>query len=146
MLKWGPFWNPLLEPSWELLGLSWEGLGPLLGALGPPKWGPRGRHSLTSEGLLSHLGYLFVFFRFGAPLGALLGGFWAQLGAIWVHLGTIFRDFWSMFEHFVWILGSTMHGQLDQPKIDPIISKQPGPAECAKRLNIYTYICIYIDR
>ena len=38
------FWDPLLEPSWELLGLSWEGLGPLLGAswplLGPP------RHSL----------------------------------------------------------------------------------------------------
>ena len=28
-----------------------------------------------------------------------------------------------------------MNGQLDQQKMVPIISKQPGPAECAKRLN-----------
>ena len=91
--KWGQFWTPLLEASWELLGLSWEGLGPLLGALGPPKWVPRGWHSLRLGCLLSHLASFLFFFVFGAPPGAFLGGFRPHLGAIWAHLGTIFRDF-----------------------------------------------------
>ena len=138
------FWNPLLEASGELLGLSWEGLGPLLGAFGPPKKVPRGWHSLRLGCLLSHLASFVVFFLFGAPPGALLGGFWPHLGAIWAHLRTIFRDFWSTSWDAAWTLGSTMTRQVDQQKMVPIISKQPGPAECAKRLNVYLYIYIYI--
>ena len=93
MLKWDLFWNPLLDLSGHLLGLSWEGLGPLLGALGPPKWGPRGWRTLGLGCLLSHLASFVVFFVFGAPPGAFSEGF----GPILVPSGPILGRFFGIF-------------------------------------------------
>ena len=153
-MKWGPFWNPLLDASGELLGLSWEGLGSLLGALGRPKWGPRRWGTLTKSCLLSHLAFFCAFFRSGAPPEALLGGFWYHLGAILAHLdrvlvpserhlGPSWDDCSRILANF-WIIplgfwDSRWKDDWHKKSREWIVSKSPGPTECAKRLKIYIF-------
>ena len=128
----------LLEPTF---GHLWGALGPLLGgswaSLGRPWASKMGPKRVRYIGILGFGIPSCSFFRFlslrgasGSPLGRVLAPSWPHLGPIWGHLGAILRYFSSIFWDSWWILGSTMDGQLDQPKIDPIVSKQPGPAEC----------------
>ena len=95
------FWDPLLEPSWELLGLSWEGLGPLLGpswqllaALGRPR-GLLGRLLAASDEAKNCEKSAGV--RILASLCRFLGLFLVFLA--------IFIDFWSIFIDFFMIWG-----------------------------------------
>ena len=94
------YWNPLLEASWELLGLSWGALGPLLGTLGEPKWCPRGDNHWSKTVFFATLSCIIYCFRFLLPLGAsgaylgrvldplgpLLGGFLPLWGPSWAGL------------------------------------------------------------
>ena len=124
-----PTFGPLWVPLGPLLGGSWASLGrPWASKMGSKRVG-------NIEIRVSFIPSCFFcrFFRLRSASGSLLGGFWPHLGAIWAHLGTFFRDFWSTSWDAAWTLGSTMNRQLDQQKMVPIISKQPGPAECAKR-------------
>ena len=88
---------------------------------------------MTLGGRLSLLASFFVFFRSGAPLGALLGGFWLHLGAIWGHLGMIFPRFFDNFLDFDGFWGlQWMDSWINQKWTQ---SSQNNPARRNARLN-----------
>ena len=103
------YWNPLLEASWELLGLSWGALGPLLGTLGGPKWCPRGWGSLTQDSFFCNFVLHHIFFSIFAASWCLWCLSWEGFGPSGASLGSVFDPLGSSFsrikENNGWIFG-----------------------------------------
>ena len=134
----GPSWailgpsRALLGPSWALLGPSWAHLGPSWAYLGP---------ILAPAGVM--LGYL----------GLLLGLSWLFLGFCWA-IFSLFLKSWIMWslssgsfrlsvlcsQSSLGLLRSCAHTPRASSFNHGLCGRcpralQPGPAECAKRLN-----------
>ena len=103
------FWKPLLEASWELLGLSWGALGPLLGTLGDPKWCPREVVTLIQGSFFCNLNFYHLFFLNFAASWCLWGLSWEHFGPSGISPGRIFD---SLGAHFSTII-KKMIGFLD---------------------------------
>ena len=128
------FWKPLLEASWELLGLSWGPLGPLLGTLGDPKWCPRGEVTLTLAHFFCNLNLHHLFFLIFAASWCLWGLSWERFGPFGASLGREFGplepNFSRIIKEIVWIFSlvslfalstlSTLH-------IHPLVPQPPHP-------------------
>ena len=129
------FWGPLLEPSGEglgpLLGGSWASLGRLLASLGRPwafKMGSKRARDIDMRVFVIPSCFFLRLFSLrsasGSPLGRVLAPSWRHLGPSWDNFSEIFSEFWGIFD-----------GLWGPQWMDPLSPKQPGPAECAKRLN-----------
>ena len=104
------YWNPLLEASWELLGLSWGPLGPLLGTLGDPKWCPKGWVTLIQGSFFCNLNLHHLFFLIFAAFWCLLGLSWERFGPSGASPGRVFD---SLGVHFSTIIQKKNNGFLD---------------------------------
>ena len=98
-----------MEASWELLGLSWGALRPLLGTLGGPKWCPRGCGSLTQDSFFYNLNLHHLFFSIFAASWCLWGLSWEGFGPSGASLGRVLDPLGTHFSkisaNIVWIFG-----------------------------------------